>query len=204
MKWEILILTQPSRAEFLDQLLSILMPQCQNRDVEVLIGRFDPGKSLGENREILRRQSSGDYINFVDDDDFVAGDYVAKILPLLHGGIDQIGFRLQLYSDGSPMIPTYHSLKYGRWYEDARGYYRDISHLNPMRRELAMSASMDGGIGEDCRWSIDLRNLGIVKTEHFIDEILYYYFFRSTKRDATDWQIPDRLAALDKLRASIV
>src|SRR6266403_1909804 len=59
----------------------------------------------------------------------------------------------------------------------------DISHLNPIRRELALQAKMSGGFGEDERWSTQLRNLGIVKTEHYIPEVMYFYFYRGSKTD---------------------
>jgi hypothetical protein len=104
------------------------------------------------------------------------------IYPLLDG-VDYIGFTLQMYSDGEKQKPTFHSLRYKEWNADQDGFYRDISHLNPIRRELALRATMFGGAGEDQRWSEQLRNLNVVRTEHFIPEVMYFYYWRSNKSD---------------------
>src|ERR1019366_10063498 len=116
--------------------------------VETVVRKFDPTLSLGENRQRMTEASNALYTNFVDDDDLVAPDYVARILPLLDG-VDYVGFRLSLYNDGRPQSPTFHSLKYPNWFANATGLYRDISHVNPMRRELAVKCPMSGARGED-------------------------------------------------------
>ena len=61
------------------------------------------------------------------------------------------------------------------------GHYADFSHLEPMRRELALAVPMSGWPADDVRWAEDLRNLNIVQTEHYLDETLYYYLTRSQK-----------------------
>lgn len=187
MKWSILILTQPSRKLFLARLMDVLRPQLENilgwaRDVEVVAKEFDKRYSLGYNRQLMIDAARGEYVCFVDDDDLVAEDYVSRILPLLDGA-DYIGFQLQCYMDGAPFSRTYHSLKYDRWWNDEKGYYRDISHVNPIRRELALKAWMSGGHGEDSRWATDLRKLGVVKTENYVDDIMYHYLVRRVKND---------------------
>ena len=82
MKWEILLLTQPSRKQFLAQLLSVLEQQL-NFNIGLQFRMFDSGMSLGENREIMRLNSVGDYISFFDDDDLPSPDFVSSIFPLL-------------------------------------------------------------------------------------------------------------------------
>ena len=130
-----------------------------------------------------------EYICFVDDDDLVADDYVSTILPLLDR--DYVGFRVQCYMDGAPFSKTFHSLKYDRWWNDEHGYYRHISHLNPIRRELALLAPMEGGVGEDHRWADRLYATGKVRTEHFIDRVMYHYYSRIVKNDAAfRWEPP--------------
>jgi hypothetical protein len=144
---------------------------------------FDPSLSLGQNREIMRQDSNADWIAFCDDDDLLAEDYYETILPLLDG-VDYIGHRIQIYLDGKLDRPTYHSLKYPGWTTQDGAHYRDISHVNPMRRELALLCPMEGGVAEDFRWAAAMRATGKVKTEHYIDRAMYYYYFRSDKSDA--------------------
>jgi hypothetical protein len=183
VKWSILVLTQPTRKFFLGRLLRVLEPQVKEHpEIELLVRESDPEMVLGENRERLRQASTGEYLNFVDDDDLVATDYVARIFPLLDG-VDYVGFRLQQFVDGKHLPPTFHSLVHERWRFDDKGFYRDISHLNPMRRDLALSVAMTGGRGEDARWSDAVRAKRIVKTEHYVEETMYFYYFRSNKSD---------------------
>jgi glycosyltransferase involved in cell wall biosynthesis len=130
----------------------------------------------------MRQLSVGDYIVFIDDDDLVADDYISSILPLLDG-VDQVGFQVQCYIDGKPLPQkTYHSLQYKEWSEDGNGYYRDISHINPMRWQIATIERIEGGHGEDKRWADRMR--GKVKTEHYIDRVMYHYYFRTRKNMA--------------------
>lgn len=184
MKWEILILTQPSRERLLQRLLAVLRPQVEELpDVQIVTRMFNRSMDLGSNRQMMIDASTAAYLNFLDDDDLVPFDYVSTIYPLLDGEVDYIGFQLQLYVNDEKQRPTFHSLRYDRWSSDDKGYYRDISHLNPIRRELAIQAKMSGGAGEDQRWCEELTKLGIVKTEHYVDRVMYYYLFRTNKND---------------------
>ncbi len=199
MKWQILILSAPGRNEFIRQLLAQLVLQTDGVDVGVSIQNHSGIETIGEAREQMRRKSSAYYINFVDDDDLLAPDYVSRILPLLDG-VDQIGFKVQGYHNGQMMKPTIHSLYCGSWWENEYGFHRDISHINPMRRELALQVPMSGGPGEDHRWANAMR--GKVKTEHYIPNVLYHYLYRNPKNDATDALNPKRLELLDSLRSA--
>ena len=187
MRWCIQTLTQLSRAEFLKKLRANLEPQLVS-GVCHMIRMFDPTLSLGTNRQKMREESDADYLSQVDDDDRVADTYVSRILPLLDG-VDQIGFRVQASENGIDLRgPTYHSLLCGGWFEKTyadgtKAWFRDLSPLNPIRRELALAVPMYGGFGEDSRWAGDLRALGIVKTEHYIEDTLYFYLSRTDKTD---------------------
>lgn len=175
-RWTILIATLGQRRDRFQRLLNCLTPQVsQARGAVSVLVYWDCGgtASLSEIRQWLVEEAAGQYVSFVDDDDLVAEDYVATILPLLDG-VDQIGWQMQHYADGVPSKPTYHSLRYGRWSDDSNGYYRDISHLNPIRRELALQADFRLAIPEDVSWADQMR--GKVKTEHYVDDIMYFYF----------------------------
>jgi glycosyltransferase involved in cell wall biosynthesis len=181
-RWSILILTQASRAGYLHKLLNVLVPQVRNLpEVDVEIRVFDNSMDLGANRQAMIDKCEAEYVSFVDDDDLVSENYVSMIYPFLLGGIDMVGFRVYMTFDGVPQKPVIHSLACGGWREDGAAYYRDISHLNPMRRELVKQVPLEGGFGEDARWAAKMRELGIVRTEHFIDQDLYHYLYRTKK-----------------------
>jgi Glycosyl transferase family 2 len=206
---EIMILTKPERHEFLEQLLSCLEPQISKLgvrkfdQVDILVRKDDwkepPFLGVGGKRDIIRQKATGEYICWFDDDDLPAPDYIATLLPLLDG-VDYVGFQLYVTINKRYIGPTIHSLEYSGWtdnYTDP-AHYRDISHLNPMRRELAMLKPFSGPIGEDHRWADSMR--GLVKTQHFADKVLYYYFAREGKNDAVDAHDPWRLDWLNRLR----
>ena len=180
IKLEIMILTMRTREKYLARILDCLEPQL-TPEVRVTVSVCDQNYTLGENREMMRRASIGEYICFVDDDDVVPCYYVSTILPLLDG-VDIIGFEAQLYVDGD-LDPhrDYHTITAGSWYNTEDAFYRDISHLQPIRREVALAAPMEGGHGEDGRWADNMRALKVIKTEHYIDKIMYYYLFRNGK-----------------------
>jgi glycosyltransferase involved in cell wall biosynthesis len=171
----------PERKELLGRLLDRLAPQVEKYPlVETFIKTSSPDRSVGDQRQEMLDKASGEYVCFVDDDDIVSPKYVETIYPLLDG-VDYIGFPVHTFRDGVFFCAAYHSLKHKNWMSDKLYAQRDISHLNPIRRELALQAPMEGGYGEDGRWSMRIRDLGIVKTEHYIPDVMYYYYIRTHK-----------------------
>jgi hypothetical protein len=207
LRWEILILCERSRSEFLEQLLSVLEPQVNALglrkfamvDISVHYDENMTG-GVGDKREIVRRKSQGDYMSWIDSDDFVSPSYVSRILPLLDG-VDQIGFECEVWEDHKKLKRDFHTLAVPGWTEDANAFHRDISHLQPMRWEVALAAPMEGSFGEDSRWATRLRDLKAVKTEHYIDQVMYYYLWRTNKKDSVDARDPWRLAFLENLQS---
>lgn len=204
---EVMILTQRSRSTFLNQLFQVLRPQLNASDGRAVasVRQFDHTMSLGENREAMRRAAVGEYICFVDDDDLVARNYVSEILKAATWRPDQITFEVQvlLGDDLATAVTIYQSLAYSGWRTDTStfNHYRDISHLCPMRRELALKVPMSGGIGEDYQWAKAMRDLDVVNTEQNIPAPpLYYYWLRSRRHDALDPLRPKRLKLLDDLK----
>jgi hypothetical protein len=186
MKWSILILTMPQRKEFLHRLQQALYPQIEKLpDVEIIVRTSDPSLTLGENRQAMLNSAAGEYVNFIDDDDMVAKNYVASIYPLLKSGVDYIGFPVKVFRDGTFIQTAYHSLQYKGWTSHGDVAFRDISHLNPMRKELALQVSMSGGYGEDHRWATQLREKQIIKTQKYVPEAMYFYYMRTKKQEMT-------------------
>lgn len=182
MKWAILTPTMATRRTFLMRLADCLGPQMVP-EVRWNICELENFESLGAKRDHLKESTDAEYISFIDDDDLVAPDYVSRILPLLDG-VDYVGFRLQASEDGIDLEkPTFHSLLCGGWFESKYAYHRDISLLNPMRRELSIQVPTRYDFGEDSHWANEMRSMGIVKTEHFIEETMYYYLSRPNKTD---------------------
>lgn len=176
-RWTILIPTLGEREPLLRRLLAGLLPQVEATDGEVrIVALWNNGeRPLSHIRQSLVEYADSEYMSFVDDDDLVPDYYVSKVLPLLDG-VDQVGWRMQCYWDGRELAPTFHSLRYGRWFEDASGYYRDVTHLNPVRTDLALRADFRNTTPpEDVAWVDQMRTN--IKTEHYIEECMYFYHF---------------------------
>lgn len=176
MLWTIAILTIPGREQQLERIKGMLEYQIGNKqDIQILVANQDK-LGIGDKRQWCLDNAEGQYFNFVDDDDLVAADYINRIYPMLDGEVDYVGFQMQHYQDGKKSKPTYHSLRYDRWEDDEDGYYRNVSHLNPMKTEIARQGRFDRDYAEDYAWAQTVKP----KTEHYINKPMYFYFF-STK-----------------------
>jgi len=189
----ILIPTLPERRELLARLLRRLRPQRHGVQVVTLSDRGD--LLIGEKRQRLLEDPrvTAPYVAFVDDDDLVSPDYCPRVLAAIAGGADVVGFRLQCYFDGELEGEAIHSLSMGTWlhepgkFDEARNhrtlslYRRTPNHLNPIRRELALSVGYRAmRTGEDADYSRRLFDRhGATMKEHFIDAYLYHYYCRA-------------------------
>lgn len=176
--WDILVVTIPHRHEQLCGLLAEFSRQWMP-GLGVRVFRDNLENSVGAKRQRLLESSQADYVSFVDDDDEVAPDYVARVGLALRSNPDYVGFAVRLTLNGSPWKPANHSLQYHGWSETDHVLLRDISHLNPIKRRLALLARFDqhgGGYGEDGRWADVLRAQRRVTTEVWLGpEWAYHY-----------------------------
>jgi hypothetical protein len=190
-----LIATLGQRQDRFAELINTLMPQVDRHDGVVTVSALwnNGERPLGEVRQDLLEHATSTYVSFVDDDDEVPDYFVSEVVERLDGDVDYVGWQLQCYLDGKAVKPTYHSIRYDHWFDDRRGYYRDVSHLNPIRRELALTVNYRHvGAPEDVHWANQLR--GSVKTEAYVDKVMYHY--RSSAGDST-W----RFGSVDQRRA---
>jgi hypothetical protein len=134
--------------------------------------------------------TDAEYVCFIDDDDMIAPNYVAKIVEALETRPDMVGFEERYTEDGVLQVPVYRDLRCGGWRNEADALYRDLSQGNPTRREHAARVRFGAVNGEeygaDQRWVNDLRDLGVVKTQVYIPEQLYYYQHSSAEGCLTE------------------
>lgn len=171
------------RHEGFDHLVASLEPQL-NKQCEVLVFWDNFEHSLGAKRQALLEAAKGEYICFVDDDDTVPDYYVEKIFE--HMGQDYIGWRQQLTHDGEKMKPTFHSLEYSISETDT-AWYAGVTHLNPIKRKIALQGRFDISSPEDIAWAAQVRP----QTERVIDpEFIMYYYEHSTSKSL--WTEPPK------------
>lgn len=200
--WDILISTIPHRHAKLCELLAELDRQWQPglgvlvlRDNQVLRG-FDSHIK----RKHLLEASCADYVSVIDDDDGVAHDYVATIFRALAEDPDYVGFHVEVTRDGVLQRPVIHSLEYPDWnsWEEKEGpLTRDITHLNPVRRELALLSDWTGRTDE--QWAMWLRRTGRVRTQVMIGRPMYFYRFNTADNFTTSHDRPPMPEPLPEL-----
>lgn len=172
-KLSILICHLLSRAEKLRGLYNDLKSQSINLPVEILVAGDNGELPIGVKRNNLLVQAKGDYVAFVDDDDDVADDYVSSILKALESKPDCVGIEGILKSNLGNSIFR-HSIQFQGWYTGDDAFYRTPNHLNPIRREIALSICFPGvSFGEDQQYSDALRRR--LRTEEYIGHPIYFY-----------------------------
>ena len=189
-KLSILIPSLEERKPKLEQLKAELANQIGKRNVEVLSLSDNRQMSIGQKRNMLLTQSTGEYVSFVDDDDMVSPDYIEKILNALTKNPDCSSLTGEIvFSDGYSR-PFIHSLRYTQWIDDHEGkvYYRPPNHLNAVRRAIAVQVGFPPwNSGEDRSFSMGIRHF--LKKEEWIEGVIYNYKCSKTFEETHNNQV---------------
>lgn len=196
--WTILVPTIGERRAAFERLMGVLLPQTEPYGGAVTVTAWHNNGTphLTEIRQRMNETATSDYVSCIDDDDLVPDYFVATVMDALIGNWpDYVGWLVQCYSDGTPTAISEHNLKHRRWWNETDRYFRDISHINPIRRSIALTADYrraKPGQAEDRAWVQQLRRGGRLKHQVMIDRIMYHYLF-STERTAgigSRWAAP--------------
>jgi hypothetical protein len=201
VSWDLLMPTIPHRHDLACALLEEIARQWQP-GLGVLVYRDNlqrKGNASYAKWQALQEMSAADYTSYISDDDWVAPDFVARVMGAVETGPDFVGFRYKYTVNGEPGPPTVHSLRYDTWDNDGPVLTRGIGHYNPIRRDLALLATWQTVQDGDRAWSAALHATGQVRTEAFIDDEMYWYqeTADSWARRRESW--PDPLPA-DQIR----
>lgn len=184
----ILICSHTARKPLLERMRHHLMHQLVD-GVEVLTAFNNDYMERGKTRNSLLDRAKGKYCCFVDDDDVVSDDYVAKILKALEFYPDICGISGRIIQLKCPVITRdfYLSVQYNEPLSlPIKGAERDdpiifrySSHLCPIRTKVAQFIRFpENNKHEDNGYSERLKQVGPLK-ETMIDGLLYYYFYRA-------------------------
>lgn len=204
MKLSILIPTTPDRISFLSKLYTEFACQvggftfeieeienatfekriCLDGQLEIISLTDNKFYSIGQKRNLLLNKSEGKYVQFVDSDDMISEDFISTEMKALKSDPDCLSLRGIMTTDGHTPEVFEHSLKYDRW-ETVTGpirYLRFPNHINVIRADIAKQFKFpETNFGEDHAWSKSLHESGLLKNEVYIDEVLYYYKYRTKK-----------------------
>lgn len=188
-KLSILICHLPNRKEFLKRLLTILDVQISvfpKDSIEVLI---NPNETdlIGKKRNDLLESATGDYLCFIDDDDRVGIYYIPNLYAGILEGVDCCSLTGEITEDGKNPLLFEHSIKYKEYKTNQIvgnriKYERFPNHLNCIKSSIAKQFKFpEKNHGEDTDWATQIFKSGLIKTEYYIKDVIYYYDYRSKK-----------------------
>ena len=184
------ILTLPDREESFNRLTQELSQLIANHGekVEVVVSRDNGEKTVGQKRNEVIDHAKGEFICFIDDDDGVSDSYIDYIVSTIENHpIDGIGFKGLYYNSGTPSMIFSHANKNGGHFvtsHEKYGYmqHRPLNHLNPVKTNIARQIKFpEKNYGEDTDYCDRLLASGLIKSEAYIDVVLYHYFFDADK-----------------------
>lgn len=164
----------------LKELIDVLESQIEDRSI-VNIRVYEDGgeKTIGEKRNYLLQNSTADYVAFIDDDDSISKDYIKHALEGIAKGVDCVSLRGVITFDGEAPEIFEHSIKYPIYRtNDTRvpKYERFPNHLNVIKSSIAKQFNFPMiNHGEDTAFATQIKNSGLIKTEHYVDAVTYHY-----------------------------
>ena len=176
-----LICTLENRKPLFSQLMIMLKAQ-QTKKVEILYDCDKGELSIGEKRNKLLNRATGDYVAFIDDDDWVDSEYMFKIIEALKSDPDCVQLIGMMNTDGYNQTRFEHSILHPKYYDHGGVYYRYPNHLNPIRRDIAQRFKFpEVDFGEDTEWATQIRDSALLQREEPIDKVIYHYRYSSRK-----------------------
>jgi len=189
MLLSLLIPTLSSRTEQCLSLVDMLLDQVERGNyiglVEV-VTLYDGGeKSIGTKRNELIQMAKGKYVAFIDDDDTIAVNYIDLIMEGIAHDVDCCSLRGVITWNGENPELFEHSIRYGAYSTTSNEirYERYPNHLNTINRKSIANQFQYPEVshGEDTEFATKVFQSGLIKTEHYIDAVLYHYKFLTNK-----------------------
>jgi hypothetical protein len=172
----------PSRIRQLETLCAELERQIGGLPVEHLTLLDNKRRTVGEKRDALLRAAKGKYVAFVDDDDWVSGDYVQSLLTSAATSPDVITFlqeatvnrtkaliEFKLGNPNEPFPANHPNAIY-----ELGTVKRNAWHVCAWRRSLALQSGFPAtNYGED--WAYAAPLCAAAKLETHIPKVLHFY-----------------------------
>lgn len=156
------------------------------KDVHVVYYWDRKQNTIGRKRNFLKSVARGKYLAFVDSDDRIGPNYFKRVFEGIEKDVDCCSLKGIITEDGNNPLIFEHSIKYKEYKTNPEGmpvrYERFPNHLNCIRSSIAKQFHFpEKNHGEDTDWATQIFKSGLIKTEHYIDEIIYMYDHVSKK-----------------------
>ena len=139
--------------------------------------------TIGEKREKLYFEATGEYSWQIDDDDTIHFRAIELILEALISKPDCLGFKELCIFDGKKVMSSNFSNRYSRWEpnQDGFNHVRTIFTKSVVKTDLARRVGVPHiRFNEDEQFAIRLKPL--LRTEVYIDEFIYHYIYSSREQ----------------------
>lgn len=207
IKLSILIPTIKRHGKYLAYLIPELRSQIRpyGDAVEILIDSSETD-SIGEKRNRLLEKAKGEYISFVDADDSLSPKYISLLMEGIDKNIDCCSLKGIITTNGEDAHYFEHSIKYNK-YKTNEGtsfefgeirYERFPNHISCLRASIAKSFKFpEKNWGEDTDWATLINDSQLLKTEHYISEVIYHYRYLTNKLEPMKYSQSDEGVFID-------
>lgn len=187
----ILIPTVPERKNLLNELIKEINFQINseglNKEIEICINDIPKGQiTTGEKRNILLSWAVGEYVWFIDDDDWIYPGAIKIIYEALKNKPDCLAINGIISFDGNNSKKWYIAINNpycADWSTGTEIYLRYPNHITPMKREYAVIVGFPSQSNfEDKAFADRLKELNLLKTEIKIDQPIYHYRYSSQNK----------------------
>ena len=181
--WSILVATIPGRmTTVFPRLMADVLAQVApyGDDVEVLWLGDNQRWTVGEKRQALLEMARGRFLNFLDDDDRIAPDFVATILPILQEKPDtDVVVYEQLADVNGVAVHCFYGAEF-EYRDEGPLWFGKPAHNMVWRAAVAKQARFSAkDFGEDTEWVVEACKFANSAKQVRIDKVLYYYLFDS-------------------------
>ena len=181
VKLTICIPSVTERSNVFTELFNHISKQIVNNrsEVEILCDIDNKEVSIGAKRQRMLQKALGKYVTMVDDDDFVADDFVERILTAIDSNPDFIGFEIDCSGTAGKTESV--SNDWNDWAENIGGfdYVRTPYHKSPIKTEIARQIGFnDMRYGEDYDFSKRLKQSSLIQTQVYIQKTMYFYRYK--------------------------
>lgn len=155
--------------------IEVQIEACKAEELVEVIFEIDNKEiSIGAKRQKLINRASGKYLVQIDDDDTIARYFVAEVLKATESDADCIGYYEQIHHNRKLSIITNRAKEWSDKMAFGADFVRTPFFKNPIKTEICkMVGCADLRFGEDEDFAKRVKPH--IKTEHFIDKIMYHY-----------------------------
>lgn len=174
----------PSRMADIAKLCKFIGQQIGDRPVEHLVLIDNKRRTVGEKRDALLRAARGRYVAFVDDDDWVASDYVSLILEAAESAPNVITFLQNSTVNGQEGEIEFGLGNPNEPFKPGGTAKRNAWHVCAWERRLAIQSSFPvSNYGEDWAFAAPLCAIPNLRSVH-IPRTLHFYRHDEKKTEA--------------------